>query len=273
MSSRTSAEQGGGLVQNTCLFTSRTTDNQLAPADTRYVCLNGDYSARAAENDTRQTVRRDGILRNLFVYLSVAPGVGASYTITLRRNGIPTALQVIIAGANQAGNNTITQINVSRGDILTYSFVPNNNPAASYPTVAIEFVSGTENFVMLSGYCISNMPNNQTRYLPLTGNFSGDTVEGDVQQLLSRNGTFRNLYVHLGFAPPGVGASWTFTLRITPGGDTTLQVIITGALAVEGEDLIHAVNYNAGELCSISAVPANLPLANSAWWNIEFVPS
>lgn len=69
-------------------------------------------------------------LKNLYVYLSVAPGAGKSYTIGVRVNGT-TRLSVAIADANQTGSDLVNTWDVADYDNLNAISTPAGAPAAS----------------------------------------------------------------------------------------------------------------------------------------------
>jgi hypothetical protein len=82
-------------------------------------------------NDDRKIV-------NARVSIAVAPGVGESVTFTVRKNGVDTALIVVIADAALVGSNVVDSVSVSPGDTLT---VKMNKTAGAVLAPGASFVS------------------------------------------------------------------------------------------------------------------------------------
>lgn len=58
-----------------------------------------------------------GTIKNLYVYLDGAPGVGQSYTCTMRKNGSDQTVVATISGSGtNTGNDTIHTFDVAAGD-------------------------------------------------------------------------------------------------------------------------------------------------------------
>jgi hypothetical protein len=82
------------------------------------------------ENLRQTRIFQNGVLRNLYVALDGSPGVGKSYTFTVRLNGVNTALTCIIAEANTTGSNVADVVDVNAGDILSVAVTPAGVPTA-----------------------------------------------------------------------------------------------------------------------------------------------
>lgn len=87
----------------------------------RYLVAWGREDALSTTLDVaaQMTMPRKGILRNMYVRLTTQPGGILNTTFTVNVNGAPTALVVTIAGAATFGNDTLHQIPVVAGDIVT----------------------------------------------------------------------------------------------------------------------------------------------------------
>jgi len=62
---------------------------------------------------------RDGLLRNLHLKTSIAPGVGESVTFTVRKNGVDTGIVVAISGASQVGSDLTNAVSFLAGDVIS----------------------------------------------------------------------------------------------------------------------------------------------------------
>ena len=60
-----------------------------------------------------------GTIKDLFGFLTVAPGGTETRTFTLYLNGAATALSVTITGASTSGSDTVTSVAVTAGDRIS----------------------------------------------------------------------------------------------------------------------------------------------------------
>jgi len=108
-------------------------DDDLHNTDTEYnKVLTGEYSTSwdATEAQQRQLAQAC-TLKSLYVYLTVAPGAGNNYALTLMKNGIATALTCTIADADTTGNDTAHEVEIADDDNLSLRCVPDSTPDAS----------------------------------------------------------------------------------------------------------------------------------------------
>jgi len=80
---------------------------------------------RAAMVSTARTIG------NLHVKLSTPPGAGRSYTLALVKNGVDTAVSVVISGTDTEGSTEDT-VEVEDGDTLSIKSTPSGYPAQAY---------------------------------------------------------------------------------------------------------------------------------------------
>jgi len=76
-------------------------------------------------------ITRTGIIRNLYVIVNPAPGVGETFNFTLMVNGIATVLTCQIAGADVAGNDLVNAVPVVAGDTICMRCVSSVAAAAN----------------------------------------------------------------------------------------------------------------------------------------------
>jgi hypothetical protein len=67
-----------------------------------------------------------GVARKLVVSLTVAPGVGHSATVTVRRNGVGTSLTCTVVGAATTCADTADSVAFSDGDLLSILYTENS---------------------------------------------------------------------------------------------------------------------------------------------------
>lgn len=80
-----------------------------------------------------------GTLRNLRMQAGSAPGVGETFTYTLRKNTADTALTATTSGGSASASNDVTHsVSVTAGDILSLKVVTSSGAAVTYHTAACE---------------------------------------------------------------------------------------------------------------------------------------
>ena len=84
---------------------------------------------------------RSGTLANLFVIPDIVPATGSNVSITLRINGVDTALSVTQTEADGTGvkSNTIDIVNINNGDLRALVFTENAGIGVGNPTYRASF--------------------------------------------------------------------------------------------------------------------------------------
>ena len=90
--------------------------------------------AYAAATDTMLQLLSPCVLKNLYVAVTAAPGVGKKWTFEVAVNGAPTTLKAEIAGAATSANNTATELTINAFDLVSLKITPSGTPAAAYAT-------------------------------------------------------------------------------------------------------------------------------------------
>jgi hypothetical protein len=79
-------------------------------------------------------------VKNMTVSLTVAPGVGATRTFTLRKNAANTALTVSITGAATTGSDAVNTVAFAQFDLLAVQHTTAGGPTASRGAVTVQIV-------------------------------------------------------------------------------------------------------------------------------------
>lgn len=80
-----------------------------------------------------------GIFRNMYVRTDNAPAGADTVTVTLRVNGLLTALQVVITGAAVRGQDLVDAVAIAPGDYIHIRAVTSATCANQRISVGIEF--------------------------------------------------------------------------------------------------------------------------------------
>jgi hypothetical protein len=200
----------------------------------------------AAETNQFQVIPISGVLQNLRVVLSAAPGASASRTFTIRKNGVDTGLTLTFSGS-QTSATIRNPVPVVAGDLVSISATPTNSPVQAAVTWSIDFKGSTPNQSVLIGN--SSIVSASIAYCPVQGQLLAGTSSPANETLISTNGVISNLVVTLA---SGATASRTFTLRkngvdtglaVTFGiGDTTASNNVNTVSVVPGDRIVLALS-------------------------------
>ena len=231
----------------------------------------GAIGAGTLENDARQVCPTSGKIKNLYVELELDPGTSPDrYRFTLRKNGADTDLEVLITANATTGHDTVDEIAVVAGDVLTLKIAPENTPEVStHFHIGMTFVADIDGESIIPAGSTRDLHNTDTKYNNIV------TVWGDswfatesVRYMLGQSCILKKLYVLLS-AAPGDGKSYTFTLR-KPGngqadGNVTVQIADTDTTGNSGalEDAIADDDY-----VDLECTPAGTPTVRDAYWGL-----
>lgn len=180
-----------------------------------------------------------GILTNFRVNLTVAPGVGKSRTVTIRKNGVDQ-MSAVISDTDTFGVAT-GQVAVSPGDLISLSTTPSGSPASATVTWSIDFQAGTLGITMLTSAGATGATG--LGYIAPEGNTGFGTSAPANEILISEAGTLSNLYVTLGAAL--ASGTRSFTLRVNGVNSALTCTISAGGTAAS--DTSNSVAVNAGD--------------------------
>jgi hypothetical protein len=180
--------------------------------------------------------------QNLYIKLTVAPGVGKSWTFAILKNGTPTSLTVTLTGTSTVGHSAATVL-FAAGDEVTLRADPTNTPANTHMAYTWQTVAvATSTSIYPHAWEASAIEHNSTQPLFITADWR-PPVQGGMFDLSSASGQFTLIRIELDTAP-GVGNTYTFTLyknevatvhTLTITGAAT-EAIWTGAVTAAGGD-------------------------------------
>src|SRR5262249_4316855 len=84
-----------------------------------------------------------GVIDNLYIFLSAAPGAGNSWDFTLYKNGSATGLTLNISGASPTSGNTASGANavtIAAGDTISVLAHANGTPTAAAMGMGVRWV-------------------------------------------------------------------------------------------------------------------------------------
>jgi hypothetical protein len=105
-------------------------DTSLQNNFTRYMGMFSDRSSNT-ESHVQQVMTIKGTVSNLYVRLDSAPGMGDTYTFTVRKNSLTPADTLVCEIGESATNcsDTINAVAFDVGDLFSIEVTESNNPS------------------------------------------------------------------------------------------------------------------------------------------------
>jgi hypothetical protein len=198
------------------------------------------------DNDTntyppRAIVSAAGVIKNLYIKFDGNVNSGKTVTVSLFLNGVATALSVQLTAGQSAGSNTVNQIAVVPGDLITLG--SQGSPSSPYGASRLNYGMCFVPTVAGEAIYFSNCDGNAVSG---AGNIWGRSRWGQGVFQMTGKGTVKNLYVLLKAA-----ASQKIAVRRNSA-ETSLKVLTGGG--VSGNDTTHMVAFDDGDLIDVNAM-------------------
>lgn len=212
-----------------------------------------------------QPVGAPGTVGDMEVKLSVAPGAGTSYAITLMDDGVATNVTCTVANTNTTCNDHVDTKAVVAGsapDRLSYRVVPSGTTASGVINISSSFTGTNAGEASFSGGT-GTVSGTATQHMAPYGNSSG--TEAAIAGIMPTNGTIDNFQCNEDVAP-GVGGTAACTL-FKNGSATAETCTISGATQTACNDLnaAHAVSYSAADTISVQVVTSGATTIRATW--------
>lgn len=248
----------------------------------------------ASEAEVQVPAGASGVLRNWAITLTTAPGVGKSYSFTVRVNGVATALAITIADNETTGRYTGSDLAITAAQLISVRYVANGTPTAGEPfNWTVEFEGDDANTSIYGGSLGGG--NLATWYAgafnpgPVTAGFnfgrqSLAAVAGNLTALRIRTtatGTYHYYIYKNGVRQDGSGGtvntqvitsavgtvSATFTLAIVAGDRVSVEAERQSVGAGHWSCAVAFVATTAGQfhICGGFPTSANLPTADTRY--------
>lgn len=228
-------------------------------AAVNYLGLFGQSTFTTTESDFQAPIPCAGTFKNLYVVLSGSPGTGKNYIITVRKNGVDTALTTTIADSATTGNDITHSFTVAAGDKVTIAVTPTGTPTARNLRIGMSFdpVNDGESFLVFAD--ASTVGTSTTGYQqPLgRGNATWNSTETTREIQLGAIDV-KAVYVDSGATSPGSGKSYAISIR-----KNHASALITASLANTNTtaNTSGSGTYAQGDMASIESVPSGNPTA------------
>lgn len=228
----------------------------------------GSASWNATEIARHMVVPHALTLDMLRVIVTTAPGGAASWTVTIMKNGVATALTCTISGSSTSAQDLTHSVSFAAGDLISIQWTPASTPAAS-GTVYWTCRQSATNLFSLQGMVLTTAAS--TIFCPPMNRAASSSTDALGQVVIPTAGTLKNLTFYTNSAP-GASASWAVTV-IKNGSASTLTCTLSGASAVLASDTADTVSVAAGDTISIQIAPTGSPTLNIAAFALSFSPT
>lgn len=190
--------------------------------------LQANFSWNSTESKIYSPMPTAGTFKNLYVSLGSAPGAGTSYTFTLLKNSVATALTTTVSGTGTTSNDTTDTVTVGAGDTVSIQATPTGTPGSAPCSWALSFaptIDGQSFFLYGDGSTTSSASVEYEQPLGRATTAWGTTQTGRTLPLQA--GTLGALYVLLS-STPGAAKSYVFGVQQN-GVTTALATTISGS--------------------------------------------
>lgn len=252
--------EGGSSGDGSFMTTGGVTT--LSAAATRYLPIQGGIPSTTVGN-AESIIPTAGTINSAYVELGGTPGAGRSYTATLVKNGVDTALTVTVSDSATTGSDTANSVSVAAGDKVYWKIVPAGSPSARMIGIGVRWLPTTDGEYIHTG--VSVAPSASTAQYGSAGNsnFGATTQRGG--SVPNSNYTIKNLYVDVDTAP-GSGKSIAFA--VMSAGSATSVVATISDTATSASDTANSATTSTGGIVEVRSTPTGTPtmsIVRFAW--------
>jgi hypothetical protein len=223
---------------------------------------------QSAENVGRNVAPIDGLIEGIRVHASTAPGGAASYTFTLRKNGVATDVSCTILGS-QTSCQSLKSVSISAGDYFSIESVPSGTPASSAIHIGSIFNSGNSGMGIFIAADSNSAPATGTN--EVTGIMGrADWSTSSRSNVMPIDGMAERLYVLLTTAP---GADNDYQFRIRKNSSATNTSVILNGLETTSSDTANAFSFVAGDALDIQSIPFSSPSSTRVTFSLAYTPT
>ena len=231
-------------------------------AGTRYFMFVNDAGPTTDPQNQCLLVPTAGTADSLRVTLSVAPGVGTSWTFTLFDDIDNTVIAVdcTIADSETSCNSAADTAAYSAGDCLILRAIASGATASSSPDATLILDSTTDAESTYGGNSgTTNISTTAVQYHSLGGPAAMQGSEARMKVVMPMGGDWTALRCDLD-AAPGAGTSYVFTARVNGADDTDLTCTISDVAGTCSDTATAGqVAVVAGDFFAIQSTPTASP--------------
>ena len=238
------------------ILTGSTSGGNLGTSGTEYETIQAQDVTETAEPSNNILISTAGTLRDLYVELATAPGVGTSRTFNLAA-GVDCTIDDPATTCN-SGADTVS---VTAGTVYNFTSTVSGTPAASTARWGAVFVPNTSGYFMIAQTSSNSILTSAgTEYMPPTGGAGVWTSTETDADNLGQTMTIKNMYVSLSgsvgtvddqavFALSQDTVATALTCTITAGNSSCN---ITTDIAIDNDDLLSIENVTSSTPAAVN---------------------
>jgi hypothetical protein len=217
----------------------------LNTTTTEYLPISGGFNLFPAEADAENVMPTAGTIDNLYLSFDGTAGAGKSYTLTLYKNGIATALTANISNSTITPDTTHS-VSFIAGDTLSIQSVPSGTPSGIRAFWSLRFSPTTDGESIM--FAQGPLNTGGTYYSNIAGIIQSGNADSrfiaNFQGYAPVAFTLRSLYANTNPAP---GGATSYTFRNWKNGSlASLSAAVSGT-STQGSDITHSDNYISGD--------------------------
>jgi hypothetical protein len=223
--------------------------SQLATGTTQYIACFGGATLQTSAPRVIIPWAAAGVMSDLHIWLSAAPGSGKSRTFSLDGgSGSGSNPTVTISDTDTEGSDTSNSRTIVAADEMGIQCATSNTPAAAYMRYAYKWTPTTAGEHIVGGLTDANqLSTTGAQYLPLGGVAPGASSTSPViNMLLPVPGDCYSLYGHLTTEPGAGNKDRRFQLRKNDSNESSTNFLISEA-ATTGNNTGNTVSCVAGD--------------------------
>lgn len=236
--------------------------NTLSASATRYLPIQGGILSTTSGN-AETIIPTAGTINSAYMVLGGTPGAAKSYTATLVKNTVDTAIVITISGTNTTGNDVSNSVSVVAGDKVYWRIDPAGTPTARMVGLGVRWIPSIDGEYIHTG--VATAPSASTAQYASAGNSSfGATIQRG-GPAPSADYTIKDLYVDVNTAP-GAGKSIAFAMMSA--GSATSVVATISNTATSASDTSNSATTSTGGLVELRSTPTGTPtvaITRFAW--------
>ena len=238
---------------------------------TWYGFLDGHAVVLSAVTNRQNLITSAGTISHFGVTLTVAPGVGKSWTAKVFVNGVASSIVATVSDTDTSASDTVNTAVVAAGDLVAVQFTATNTPATAIPAWVSQINVTTNRTAIYSTGGTTTLHATATRYNVIGG--VGETAwlsaQTDSNPIWAIDATVTGFYVNLNVAP-GAGVTRQFT--IMKNGSAEASSVITVAESATTANVTGlTIDIAPGDNFTIrSAVTAGSGAATTMRWGIAY---
>jgi len=253
--------EGGSSGDGAPILTGEVTNNLSASA-TRYLPIQGGILSTTSGN-AETIIPTAGIINSAYMVLGGTPGAAKSYTATLVKNTVDTAIVITISGTNTTGNDTSNSVSVAAGDKVYWRIDPSGTPTARMVGIGVRWLPTTDGEYIHTG--VSAAPSASAAQYGSAGNSNFGGINQRGGSVPNSNYTIKNLYVDVDTAP---GSGKSIELAVMSAGSATSVVATISNTATSASDTANSATTSTGGIVEVRSTPTGTPtmsIVRFAW--------